>query len=111
MRQGLEALVQVSSGLGLLEGVDEAGQCPVVDPPATLGRCDGKADGQGGLAITLLALDRWLEAEIEVRERLHGQATSGPTPGALTHGKPAGAGPSILSTLASVGAEEPGPSP
>ena len=61
--------------------------------------------------VDLLALDRGLEAEVEVVERLHGQATSGPTTGALTHGKPAGASPSILSTLASVGAEQPGPSP
>ena len=46
----LEALIEASGGLGLLEGVDQVGQGAVVDLPAALGRSDGQADGQVGLA-------------------------------------------------------------
>ena len=97
--QGLEALVQASGCLSLLEGVDQIGQGAVVDFSAALGGGDGQADGQVGLAdagraeeddvllalneaelvqrVDLLALDVGLEAEVEVRERLDRREPAG----------------------------------
>jgi hypothetical protein len=79
--------------LGLLERGDEVGGGGVVHPPAVLGRGDRQANGEMGLshtrgpeedhilpplderegveALELIALDRGLEAEIEVAQRLH----------------------------------------
>ena len=84
--------------LGLFEGVDEVGQCAVVDSAAALGRGDGQADREVRLAdagraeedhvllpfqepelverVDLLPLDRGLEAEVEVRERLDRRKTA-----------------------------------
>ena len=82
----------------LFEGVDEVGQCAVVDSAAALGRGDGQADREVRLAdagraeeddvllplqepefvkrVDLLPLDRGLEAEVEVLQRLDGRKTA-----------------------------------
>ena len=92
MGEGLEPVVEPAGGLGLFEGVDEIRERPVVDPAPALGRGDGQTDRQMCLAdagrakeddvllalqeaelvkrVDLLPLDRGLEAEVEVRERL-----------------------------------------
>ena len=89
---GLEPVVEAAGGLGLFQGVDEFRQRSVVDPAPALGRGDGQTDREVRLAdagraeeddvllplqepefverVHLLPLDRGLEAEVEVRERL-----------------------------------------
>jgi hypothetical protein len=86
--------------LRILERGDEVGERGVVDAAATLGRGDGEAHGQVRLpdarrpeehdilasldeaqrveALELVAFDARLEAEVEVRERLHGRESRGP---------------------------------
>ena len=88
----LEPVVEPTGCLGLFQRVDEVGQRSVVDPAPALGRGDGQTDREVRLAdagraeedhvflpleepefverVDLLPLDRGLEAEIEVRERL-----------------------------------------
>ncbi len=100
--EGLEAPVEVAGGPGLLEGVDEFGQGAVVDPAAALGGGDGEGDRQVRLAdaggpeeddvlpaldeaefvqgVDLFALDRGLEAEVELGQRLERGQSDG------THG-------------------------
>ncbi len=99
MREHLQSLGETSRGLRLFERSDEVGQGAEVDATAALGRVDGEADGEVGLAdagwaeeddvflaldeaelveaLNLLMLDRGLEAEVEVGERLHGGQARG----------------------------------
>ena len=48
--QGLQALVETSGGLSLLERVDQIGPGAVVDPAPALCRGNAQADGQVGLS-------------------------------------------------------------
>ena len=85
-------MTEPAGGLGLFERGDKVGQSTVVDPAPALSRSDGQADRQMCLAdawraeedhvllarqeaelvevVDLLALDRGLEREVEVLERL-----------------------------------------
>ena len=94
----LSRWLEPAGGLGLFEGVDEIRERPVVDPAPALGRGDGQTDRQMCLAdagraeehdvllalqeaelvkrVDLLPLDRGLEAEVEVRERLDRRKTA-----------------------------------
>ena len=90
--EDLEAASQLAGGLGFFERRDEVGQSAVVDSASALSRGDGEADREMRLAdarraekddvlltlqeaelveaVDLLALDRGLEAEVEVVEGL-----------------------------------------
>src|SRR6266568_8993928 len=95
----LQSLTESAGGLGFFERGDEVGEGAVVDPAPALGTRDREADRQVRLAdarrpeedhvflalneaerveaVDLLALERGLEGEVEVDERLHGGEARG----------------------------------
>ena len=127
MREHGEPTGETAGGLGFLERGDQVGQRAVVDAPAALRGGDGEADRQVRLAhagraekhhvllaldeaelvqaLDLLALDRGLEGEVEVAERLDRRqprgAHRGLQPAVVAQGDLAPSSGSIASAAAS----------